>query len=246
MLCRESRRLLGAYVDTELDLVTSLALGDHVVSCAACAHELDSQQLIKRLVRDAAPNIECSPDLRQKILRTLTAQEDKPTSALWRRTGVQRAGAMAAVIVVLLIAVYSLRTGIDKMPLNEVIDNHIRSMLANHLADVASSDQHTVKPWFNGKLTFSPEVTDFADKGYPLVGGRLDYMNHEPVAVVIYKRRQHIINIFSYPSTASINAVVSEERGYTIIHWSYRDIEYWMISDLNRHELESLEQLLRG
>jgi anti-sigma factor RsiW len=237
--------LLGAYVDNEIDLMTSLALGEHVATCAACTYELDAHRSVKRLVHEADLTFPCPPELRQRILRDLTPR------GIRRRTvfgfGVRHwLGFGATVMLVSFLGIYLLSIRpIERMTVDEVVNNHIRSMLANHLTDIASSDQHTVKPWFNGKLNFSPEVADFSDKGYPLIGGRLDYMNNNTVAVTIYKRRQHIINVFSYPTTTHLDPVVSETRGYSLIHWSYHGLECWVVSDLNRDELQSFVDLLR-
>jgi anti-sigma factor RsiW len=119
-------------------------------------------------------------------------------------------------------------------------------MMASHLADVASSDQHTVKPWFNGKVSFSPNVADFTAQGFPLAGGRLDYMDNQSVAALVYHRRAHIINVFIYPSTARMDPAQSQRRGYNIIHWAGEGMEYWAVSDLNASELQELVKLLRG
>jgi anti-sigma factor RsiW len=130
-----------------------------------------------------------------------------------------------------------------------VVASHIRSLMLNHLSDVASTDQHTVKPWFDGKLDFSPVVEDFASKGYPLVGGRLDYLNKQPVAALVYQRAKHIINLFSWPDdrpdlkealqTATL-------QGYHLIHWVQGGSNYWAVSDLNESELTAFVQLLES
>jgi anti-sigma factor RsiW len=246
MLCRETKKLLGAFIDNELDVMTSLALEEHVEACVDCCNELEMQRSIKKLVREADLNFECPAELRQEILRALTSQEIAPAKGLWRHWGLPRwTMATAALVLFCLIGAYFLFRPLERTTVEQVVDNHIRSMQESHLTDVLSSDQHTVKPWFSGKLSFSPDVTDFSNKGYALVGGRLDYMNNQPVAVLIYKRQQHIINVFSYPSASSVELAATEKRGYNLMHWSYKGLECWMVSDLNRPELEEFAQLLK-
>ena len=126
-----------------------------------------------------------------------------------------------------------------------IVDGHVRSMQAEHLVDVKSSDQHVVKPWFNGKLTFSPKVTDFKDKGFPLEGGRLDYVNNQDTAALVYKRNQHIINVFEYPGSGSSGIEDFQQRGYNILHWAKDGMQYWVVSDLNQSELGQFAELLR-
>ncbi len=128
-----------------------------------------------------------------------------------------------------------------------MVSDHIRSLMVSHLADVPSTDQHTVKPWFNGKLDFSPRVQDFAADGFPLVGGRMDVVDNQPVAALVYRRNKHYINLFVCPSTtASGPEVAASERGYNLIHWIDSGMNYWAISDVNRGALEDFVRLSRS
>ena len=127
-----------------------------------------------------------------------------------------------------------------------VLTSHIRSLMPGHLTDVQSSDQHTVKPWFNGKLDYSPPVNDFADRGYPLLGGRLEYIDGRSVAALVYGRRQHMINVLLWPSdrgTAGPSATT--RQGYHVLHWTTRDYTYWVVSDLGLAELQEFNGLLQ-
>jgi anti-sigma factor RsiW len=128
----------------------------------------------------------------------------------------------------------------------DVVTSHVRSLMAGHLTDVASTDQHTVKPWFAGKLDFSPPVTDFAAEGYPLIGGRLDYLHGRSVAALVYERRKHLINVFVWPTTEKDEAMTQSttRQGFHVLHGTKRSMAFWIVSDLNAEELERFARLL--
>jgi anti-sigma factor RsiW len=136
----------------------------------------------------------------------------------------------------------------DEPVAEEVVASHIRSLMPGHLIDIASSDQHTVKPWFDGRVDLAPSVADFSEQGFPLVGGRLDYIGRQPVAAIVYNRRKHFINVFACPSGGSTDALSAPKswtiRGYNLLAWGAGDINYWMVSDAAVGDLEALRQLI--
>ena len=128
----------------------------------------------------------------------------------------------------------------------ELLASHVRSMMVTHLTDVASSDQHTVKPWFQGKLNYAPPIRDFATDGFTLVGGRLDYVAGQPVAALVYKREQHVINVFVWPNSAMpTRGSFVAEQGFNVRRWYQVGMQFWAVSDLNEQELEAFERLWR-
>jgi anti-sigma factor RsiW len=263
MLCRDSKKILGAYVDNEIDVTQSAALEEHLAVCADCQAFMDDQRAVKNLLQQGNFRFSVPSGFYEQIRKSLEPPAKKLrfwTDARYRWWQVTASVATAATLVLAVTLGMILHrqsapgsntaqngAGAGEVATiqNEVVDNHIRSLLADHLADVASTDQHTVKPWFNGKLSFSPKVADFSDKGFPLIGGRLDYMEGQRVAALIYKHRQHVINMFTCPHSNPVALVASEQRGFHIIHWGDSGMEYWVISDVNAAELQQFAELLR-
>ena len=249
MQCRESKRILGAYVDNEIDLMQSLAFEDHLEGCGDCRQELQSQIALKGLIRNAGLSVVAPAELRREVKKRLGLNARSDKGSLWASLKVPAwswIGMPLTALILLSVSIWFLGNHREANFTEVVVDNHIRSLLVNHLADVNSSDQHTVKPWFNGKLTFAPRVVDLSDKGFPLLGGRLDYMDKQRVAALVYGRRQHVINVFVYPSPANINSTVHQERGYSVINWACDGEERWAVSDLNLAELQEFVTLLRS
>jgi anti-sigma factor (TIGR02949 family) len=242
MTCQETRQVIEAYADGELDLLRTLELERHLEDCAECRALYDQVQELRSAVRTHAPYF-AAPEGFDKRIRTQLRLRREPQPKTVPATGLAwRLSALAAAIVGLVVFsamfVSMLRRPAGETLAQQVVSSHIRSLMENHLTDVPSSDQHTVKPWFNGKLDFSPPVKDLKAEGFPLTGGRLDYLDARPVAALLYRRRQHTINLFVWPSSHSdSDPHISTIRGYNLVRWTQSGMTYWAVSDLNSSEL---------
>ena len=250
MKCQDTQQLIHAYLDGELDLVKSLEVERHLPECAACTQAYNNQRVLHSALSADTLYYKAPASLRKRVqssVRQTNHTTPAPRVSAWRWLG-----AAAALVVIALMTWGALRglsaPSADDLLAQQVVASHVRSLMPNHLADVASSDQHTVKPWFDGKLDFAPAVTDFTEQGFPLIGGRLDYLDNRPVAALIYKRQQHLINVFSWPSPgiAATNPTAVMRQGYHVFHWIQADMAYWVVSDLNETELQEFVRLLQN
>jgi len=240
MSCEHVERDLGAYLDRELDVESARAVRDHMRECAACRRQVAEREALGRLVR-VVPYYTAPDRLRERVVM----QSARP-----RFVRVVFTWAAAAVLVISVGAGANLlRSGATQgNPIvDEVVDSHVRSLMANHLFDVESTDQHTVKPWFLGKLDFSPPVVDLASIGFPLVGGRLDYIDGRPVAALVYERQKHTINVFVLPGDdVFARTSVRTVRGFHVRHWTRGSMAFWAVSDLNETELVQFSEALES
>lgn len=249
MNCQQTRELIHGYVDGELDLVKSLEIEDHLKECEACAQAYERIRALRSALTNNALRFEPPANFERRLRSALRKQDDstaKPSFLRWRWLSVGASLLAALVLVVALVGVFR-RPSSNDLVAQEIVSSHVRSMMANHLIDVESSNRHTVKPWFDGKLDFSPPVKDLSQQGFELKGGRLDYIGNRPVAVVVYKRAQHPINLFVWPSDGerAMNQQASVHQGYNLIRWSNEGMNYWVVSDLNLAELQQFVQLLQ-
>ncbi len=251
MNCEEVRNLIDAYVDGELDLVTSLAIERHLQGCADCTRLVQSRQALHQAVANSSLYYRAPAGLRREVrasLRAAARPGATPRPAWWRALGL--AGSLAVVALVLWVVV---RGGLAAPANNDalaqqVLASHVRSLMPGHLEDVVSTDRHTVKPWFDGRLDFSPPVVDLASQGFPLVGGRLDYLDNRPVAALVYQRQQHVINLYVWPAanTPDQPATTETRQGYHLIHWTKAGMTYWAVSDVEQSQLEEFVRLVQS
>ncbi|MDQ6676564.1 MAG: zf-HC2 domain-containing protein [Acidobacteriota bacterium] len=248
MTCLSAQPMLEALLDGELDPNQKARILEHLETCASCSSE--QQRLIKSSqdVRAQATYFRAPDSLRQKISRNLHPNtEVSPIAIRSSKVIASNWLAAAACIVIALslsanLALLKSRNTANQLVAEEVFSCHMRSLLGTHLLDVPSSDRHTVKPWFAGKLDFSPEVKDLAAQGFPLEGGRVDYLGGRPVAALVFRRRQHVINLFTWPSSSQDNAVNSRQ-GYHSVKRTKAGMIYWAVSDLNSSELKQFLDL---
>jgi anti-sigma factor RsiW len=249
--CRETQALIHGYLDGELDLVTSLEVETHLQGCPGCAHAHTGLQAVRAAVKRSAPYFQTPPGLAGRVRSSL--RRASRTDGAARLRPARRLAAAAALAAVLATGWWLARgrpgRSDDAFLTRELAASHVRSqMLASHRFDVASMDPHTVKPWFEGKLDFSPPVKDLAGQGFPLVGGRLDYLHNRPVAALVYQRRKHTINLFVWPSSPGDEAAPGRARiqGFHMLRFSGSGMTFWAVSDLNEGELQEFVRLIQG
>jgi anti-sigma factor RsiW len=253
MNCRECFDYIDAYIDNELDVTATITVEQHLRDCPKCQELLEARKAVGALLDNPQLSFNAPASLLGRIQTALpvTRPEVKPRPV--RRVIIPWFSvplALAATIVAILGLVFLIQGGtFDRSHGNalaqEVISSHVRSLLAAHLLDVPSTDQHTVKPWFDGKLKFSPPVHDFAEQGFRLTGGRLDYFHGREVAALVYQRRLHVINLFIWPSESGHNTAVESftKDGYNVSHWENNGFVYWAVSDVNAEDLSAFAEL---
>jgi anti-sigma factor RsiW len=242
------RNLLHAYLDDELDLVRSMELEDHLAECGDCANEIASYRALREGIQAADLRYQTPGEFRSRLLKELRRQEaPQPTAVVHRLIPRWSWAAVAALLLLAsaaLVLEFSQRS--ERILATEIVNDHVRSLMPGHLTDVVTSDQHTVKPWFTGKIDFSPQVRDLSADGFELVGGRLEYLDGHSAAAIVYQRRKHVINLFTWPTSAADEEPrTSAQQGFNLVEWKQGGMYYCAISDLNRQELTELASLLR-
>ena len=239
MTCEEAEVLVHALIDGELDAGHAREVEAHIEGCAHCAALMKEYQEIRQAIAESDVRYKAPLELRRKIEKALPQVQVQAAPS--RRSvlrGFALGSAVSAMAATGLVAVV-LRNDDEQRIESEVVSAHLRSLQAGHLTDVISTDQHTVKPWFNGRLDVSPPVIDLTAQGFALTGGRLDYVDARAIGAVVYRKRQHVINLFvaQTASTERRAAKIETIQGFNIRHWSDRGLNYWAVSDLARDEL---------
>jgi anti-sigma factor RsiW len=242
-MCLEAGRLLDAFIDHELGPAESADLQAHLGSCGACLQLLADRESLGRLVRQL-PYYPASDQLRAKMLRLSTGPRFNRSLVAWAAVLALAVSLGSAEVVRFARARHVVKATASVA--DEVVGDHVRALRDAHLFDVRSSDQHTVKPWFLGKLDFSPPVEDLSSVGFSLVGGRLDHVAGQPVAALVYQRRLHPINVYIWPAADRTAASDTRSiRGFQVRHWIRNGMSFWAVSDLNDAELGEFVRALR-
>jgi anti-sigma factor RsiW len=251
MNCAEYELLLHALIDGELDAVHARDVEAHVATCVGCAEKLKTLRAMREAMAGADLKFAAPAPLRDRIEAVLPSpsaqiiaprQFFQPSRRSFFGGLVTGSALSAAIAATLLVGVF--RSDQNQQVADEVVSAHIRSLQAGHLMDVETSDQHTVKPWFDGRVDVAPPVIDLTAQGFTLLGGRLDYIAGEPVASVVYQRRKHVINLFVAQRLGAKHAGAINEtiQGYNVRHWSKEGLDFWAVSDLAGDELDEFVQ----
>jgi anti-sigma factor RsiW len=248
--CREIETLIHGYADGELDLMDSLEIEEHLRDCPGCARAHAGLRAIRAAIQKSDLYFRAPPDLARRIHSSVRKASRPNLTRLVRPRPLLAVAASLALFMAAGWGLARLRSSgsDDSFLARELVAGHVRSqMLPSHQFDVESSDAHTVKPWFEGKLDFAPPVTDLAGQGFPLIGGRLDYLHNRPVAALVYRRRKHSINLFIWPSSSGDEAAPAKAtlQGFHMIRWMRSRMIFSAVSDLNEGELQEFARLLQ-
>lgn len=240
MNCTVVQEMLGPFFDGELDANSELQLRLHLSGCDGCTAAWMRLQSIRDMIRKDGLSFRAPSGLEARIRKSIRV--DRQTGSNWRLWG-----ALAAAMLVastLSIRLLQQRTTGDRQLEEQVVASHVRAMMTGHTTDVISTDQHTVKPWFNGRIDFSPPVNDLSPQGFPLVGGRVDYLGGRSVATLVYQRKKHVIDLFIWPARTGELSGDESSKGYNLIRWSAGGMYFVAVSDLNKTELAHFKNLL--
>jgi anti-sigma factor RsiW len=243
-----AKHLLPAFADGQLNPVRRFLVGRHIARCTSCLTELEVMQTMRTAIRTNLTVHRAPPALAMRIASALPREAPPPVRRAPLRqgfAGAAMAGGFAG--VALTLAVMAMTPRADTLAADVVAD-HVRSMMADHLTDVATSDRHTVKPWLSARLDLSPEVKDFVAEGYPLVGGRLDYVEGHRAAAIVYRRDRHVINLFAFVADDRTDAPPQQQSrdGFNIVRWRMGGVTYVAVSDVEAGQLLAFVRLVEG
>jgi anti-sigma factor RsiW len=249
MNCEQAKPLIEPYADGEMSATGILELERHLHDCAGCSATWRNLQSLKKGMKADALYFSAPAELRWQISAELYSQTgEEPKRKFWTWNWLKTATSSVALACFTLLMIFTVGHPFDQRQLaGEIVSSHIRSLMVNHAMDVASTDQHTVKPWFDGKIDFAPPVKDLAAQEFPLVGGRLDYLNHRTVAALVFQRHKHVINLFIWPAAGADSNPIEHVpiQGYNLVHWSQGGMNFWAVSDLNSKELFEFAEAFR-
>jgi len=251
--CQRAEDLVHPYVDGELDILQAAEVERHLDQCEDCNQAYRNQITLRSSFKDTSLYYRAPQDLQWRISSSLQRKvkaEVPPNSFRWAWVILAASLPAGLFLIGVLLKVVPVirRPASDEVLVQEIVSDHIRSLqMNNHLTDVLSSDQHTVKPWFNGKIDFSPPVNDFASEDFRLYGGRLEYVNNKAAATLIYQRRLHYINLYIWPAEQMQTAVgiATQRQGYNLLHWTDKGMNFWAVSDLSSAELGDFARLIQ-
>ena len=248
MTCRETKNLLNAYVDGELDSAGSIAVETHMRGCASCLADGENLHGLSTAIENASLRFKVPLRLNRDVRAAIRAANPEARSFVfyWRWASVL-ASAVLVIAVTWAGTAHWARSSEETLLLNAIVSSHIRSMMANHVTDVSSSDSYAVEPWFSGKLDYSPPAKDLTEQGFRFIGCRLDYLDNRPIAALVYQRSRQVINLFVWPSNSPAFSEPQQlaRQGYNLIHWTRSGMTYWLISELNFTELNECARLLK-
>ena len=238
--CADQEHLLGGLVDNELDAANIAMVEAHVARCEGCREKLEQLLALRSLLRTDGVRHFAPVELSQRIaaLPELAAPKAANDNRLLRWLGPGLAGALAASLAMVAFV----PPGADSIVDQEIVSSHVRSLQPGHLTDVQTTNQHIVKPWFNGKIDFSPPVPELADQGFPLAGGRLDSIDGKTVAAIVYHRRLHTVNLFVWPAKDAAKRSFMKD-GFAVTEWSRNGLRYAAVSDIPPGELQQFHEL---
>jgi len=243
MNCRDAETLLHARLDDELDVAGAMDVDRHLSGCRACAAQYAALQNLKQEIAAAQPAYALPPKLERKLASRFISPGPL-LARLWSRP-VALAGAVACMAALVILLPMMRTTNGTSAIAGEILDNHLRALQPGHLFDVESSDQHTVKPWFQGRTDFSPPVPDLTNDGFTLVGGRFEVIHQRPAAAIVYKRRQHVISLYVSPSLdGEAKPTLQNLGGYHLLHWGHDNLSYWAVSDVASADLRDFSNLI--